>query len=170
MKLEEIGYFSKTHGVKGALVLKDSLDFDWENLKVLFVDQSGNKAPYFIAKISKANQGYIVILEDFANVEKAALLLNKSVFIEEKLVFVYESESEWLDFEVIDKRHGSLGKVLAESDNGQQTILELSVGGRAVLLPLVEEFIEKIDEDNMQIYFNAPEGLIDLYLRDDEEN
>ncbi|MEI6021443.1 MAG: hypothetical protein WCR21_09970 [Bacteroidota bacterium] len=170
MTLEEIGYFSKTHGIKGALVLKQQVDFDWEALKVLFVDQAGNKAPYFISNISKANQGFIVELEDLNQVEKAALLLGKAVFVNEDMLLEMEVEANWIDYEVIDERHGDLGKVRAESDNGQQTIIELDFQGRLVLLPLVEDFIVKIDEENRRIYYKAPEGLIDLYLRDDEEN
>ncbi len=170
MKLEEIGYFSKTHGVKGALVLKNKVDFDWEALTVLFVEQAGNQAPHFVSKISKANQGMLVELEDMTQVEKAALLIGKAVFVNEDLIIETDEEASWIDYRVIDQRHGDLGCVWAESDNGQQTILELEVQGRMVLLPLVDEFIEKIDENEKRIYYKAPEGLIDLYLRDDEEN
>jgi len=33
-------------------------------------------------------------------------------------------------------------------------------------LPLADEFIEKIDENAKKIWFNAPEGLIDIYLEE----
>jgi 16S rRNA processing protein RimM len=37
---------------------------------------------------------------------------------------------------------------------------------KEIILPLVEDFIEKIDENEKKLFFNAPEGLIDVYLDD----
>jgi 16S rRNA processing protein RimM len=37
---------------------------------------------------------------------------------------------------------------------------------KEIILPLVNDFIEKIDETDRKIYYNAPEGLIDVYLKD----
>ncbi len=168
MDLIEAGYFSKAHGIKGALILKNQIDFNWEDLKVLFLEVAGGKAPYFVSSISKANQGFIVQLEDVDQIEKANYLLSKKIFIDALLLVEEEVENVWQDFDVIDKLKGRLGKVQTVSDNGSQKILEVEHKGKMVLLPFVDDLIERIDEGKKIIYYKAPAGLIDLYLEEDE--
>ncbi|MES2680627.1 MAG: ribosome maturation factor RimM [Bacteroidota bacterium] len=170
MELSPIGYFSKTHGVKGQLILRTESDFEIEDLKVLFVEAAGAKAPYFLSDIKENNTGIIVSLEEIDAVEKAKLLVGKKVFIDTALVNEVEAEADLLGFELIDKQHGSLGNIISTSDNGHQVLISLNYKGKEVILPFVEEFIEKIDENEKKVFFNAPEGLIDVYLGDDQEN
>lgn len=169
MNLVEAGYFTKAHGIKGALILKAQLEFDWEQLKVVFLEVAGNKAPYFIASINKANQGYILQLEQVEQIEKANQLLNKKLFIDEALVLIEEVDTSFENYEVLDAVHGNIGKVVSVSDNGVQKIIEVELKGKMVLLPMVDELIDKIDDLKKIIYYKAPEGLIELYLEEDEE-
>jgi 16S rRNA processing protein RimM len=168
MDLTQVGYFSKTHGVKGHLILKVERDFAVEELKALFMDSPTGKAPYFVNDIKENNTGLIIGLEEVTAVEKAKLLLNKPVFIDSGLLEEGDEEFDWTGYEVIDRHQGSLGKVTSISDNGHQVLLSIPYKGKEVLLPLVEDFIEKIDEEGKKLFFNAPEGLIDLYISDDE--
>jgi 16S rRNA processing protein RimM len=164
MDVLPIGYFSKTHGVKGQLILRKESDFFTEKVKVLFIEVSGAKAPYFISELKETNTGMIVSLEDVDSVEKARLLLGKKVFIDSTLLTKEETETDWIGFELVDKHFGSLGKIEQVTDNGQQLLVTLYYKNKEVMLPLVDAFIEKIDEDLKKIFFNAPEGLIDVYL------
>lgn len=167
MELTEIGYFSKTHGIKGQLILKTERDFDPEAVKAVFIESSTGKAPYFISEIKETNTGIIVGLEEVVAVEKAKLLLGKKVFIDATLV-EEEEVSDWMGYEVIDKHHGSLGTISGSSDNGQQELINVLYKGKEIILPLVDDFIESVDEEAKKLYFNAPEGLIDLYLDEEE--
>ena len=153
MDLTQVGYFSKTHGVKGHLILKVDKDFFTDELKAVFIESPTGKAPYFVSEIKQSNNGLILCLEEVAAVEKAKSLLGKAVFIDSGLVDEQEEEFDWIGFELIDKHHGSLGNVTGTSDNGHQTLLSLQHKGKEVLLPLVEEFIEKVDEENKKLFF-----------------
>src|SRR5688572_25847595 len=145
MDLKQIGYFTKTHGVKGHLILKSEVYFDL-GLKALFLEsQGGGKAPYFISEIKETNQGLIVLLEEVSSVEKAKTLTGKSVFIETRYVQEEEADFDWIGYEVIDETHGSLGKVDGMSDNGQQVLLSIQHKGSEIILPLVEDFIKSLD-------------------------
>jgi 16S rRNA processing protein RimM len=168
MELVPIGYFSKTHGVKGQLLLKVERDLDLENLKAVFVDSTTGKAPYFITEIKESNQGLIVGLEEISSVEKASSLVNKTAFADASLAEEEEPGEEWTGFELIDKLHGSLGHVIASSHNGAQVLLSFLYKDKEVILPLVEQFIEQVDEENKKIFFCAPEGLIELYLSEED--
>jgi 16S rRNA processing protein RimM len=164
MDLSFVGYFSKTHGFKGHLVLKIEHDFEIEKAKALFVETSGSKAPYFISELKEGNNGIIVSLEDVDSETKAKSLIGKKIYAEAKLLFKEEEDNEWLGFEVIDKKYGSLGTVHEVSDNGEQLLLSLTFKGKEVILPLVDEFIARIDVQRKKLHFKAPEGLIEVYL------
>jgi len=164
MELKEIGYFSKTHGIKGHLILKSEAEFYFEEVNAFFIDSAGSKAPYFVSEIKETNNGLIVLLEDVNSVEKAKLLLGKKVFIDSQ--FLAEETEDWVGYELIDTNYGSLGKVTGVSDNGHQLLVNLIYREKEVILPLIENFIESIDEDSKTIRYNAPEGLIDLYLEE----
>jgi 16S rRNA processing protein RimM len=164
MDLIEIGYFSKTHGIKGHLILKAEKDFDFEDVNACFIDVAGGRAPYFISELKENERGFIVLLEEVDKIEKAKLLVSKKVFIDSKFVPEQEEVDDWVGFELIDKSFGSLGKIIEVNDNGHQILVSISYKDKEVILPLVEDFIENIDELEKKIKFNAPEGLIELYL------
>lgn len=164
MELANAGYFSKTHGIKGHLVLKQGSTYLSEEATVVFVDMNGGRAPYFISDRKMAGQNLIIGLEDIDTVEKARTLTGKAVYAEQRFLAIEEAEHAWLGFNLVDRRHGLLGKVEEVSDNGQQLIATLKYKGRELMLPLVEAFVERIDEEGGVIHYNAPDGLIDLYL------
>lgn len=170
MDLKAIGYFSKTHGVKGHLILRDEVALDTDAVKAFFLEtRDGGKAPYFISELKESNQGLIVKLEEINAVEQAKSLIGKKVFAESKWIEEEAPDFDWLGFEVIDAHFGPLGQVDGVTDNGQQILLNIPYQGKEVILPLVEEFIEQVDEVNKKLYFKAPDGLIEVYLSDDED-
>ena len=168
MNLAPLGYFSKTHGLKGHLVLKAETGFFSDELKVLFVELAGAKAPYFISDLKQSGGNTIIALEDMASLEKAKTLIGKKVFIEESLIDAEEPEFDWVGFELVDKHYGLLGNITAVTDNGQQVLLSVNYKGKEVILPMVDAFVEKVDEAAKKIHFNAPKGLIDVYLGGEE--
>ncbi len=169
MELKQVGYFSKTHGVKGHLILKEDLLLKSNEVKAIFLETSGGgKAPYFISELKESNLGWIVKLEEVNAVEQAKFLIGKKVFAEAKWVEEEEPDFDWIGYEVIDAHYGVLGLVDGMTDNGEQVLLSLQYKGKEVILPLVEEFVEKIEEETRQLFFRAPDGLIDVYLNESE--
>ena len=164
MDVVEIGYFSKTHGIKGQLLLKASVDFETENLRALFVEMRGGRAPHFVSAVSEMPQGLLITLEDVTAVEQARELLNKKVFIDATLVIAPEAVADLSGYELVDHVFGSLGKIEAVTSNGVQDLVVLTFKGREVLLPLVDEFVEGIDDEKKLVRYKAPEGLIGLFL------
>lgn len=166
MNLLESGYFSRSHGTKGQLVLKTSVAFEPGELKVLFVDLAGSKAPYFVEDIKMAASDLVLSLEGIDSPEKAKTLVNKKVFLEESLVLP-ETEQELIGYTVSDALKGVLGEVKDVSENGAQQLLHLNYEGKEIILPMVEDFIEAIDHEKKEIHYRAPEGLIELYLEEE---
>ncbi len=166
MDLKEVGYFSKTHGIKGHLVLKSEREFYFEDVNALFVELSGNKAPYFISDIKETNTGITVLLEDVDAIEKAKLLVGKKVFVDSQYLSEEEEIENLVGYELIDAAFGSLGEILEVNDSGPQVLVSINYKEKEVILPLVEDFIENINHVSKKIKFKAPEGLINLYLNE----
>ncbi len=164
MELTQIGYFSKTQGTKGELTLKYTINFFVEDVKAIFIDTATGKAPYFVKEIKQNNASLIVGLEDIDSIEKAKPFIGKAVFINTDLIDASAEEANWIDFEVIDHVHGSLGKIVEVTDNGHQVLITINYKLKQIMLPLVEELIEKIDDQKKQIFYKSPDGLIDIYI------
>lgn len=163
MNFTELGYFSKTHGIKGQLNLKCLVELDLDNFNAVFLDSSTGKAPYFVEEWQETPNGLLVKLEEINSIEVAKKLVGKKVYVDEKLVIQNNELVDWVGFELVDNIKGSLGLIKTVSDNGAQIIIGLNYNNKELLLPLVEEFITKVDEEKKIIFFNSPEGLIDLY-------
>lgn len=164
MKLEPVGYFSKPHGLKGQLILFTALDFE-ENLSVLFIDNKGSQAPYFIEEITLFNKGFLVKLEGINDINAATLLKNKVVLVDSKFI-IEEDAFEFMDYTLIDKTKGEIGKIEGLEGSDINPLLKIVINGKEVLLPFAEDLITKVIENKKQLFYDAPEGLIDMYLEE----
>lgn len=164
MNLKPIGYFSKPHGLKGHLILFTSLDFD-ESMNVVFIESKGSQAPYFIEEMTEFNKGFLVKLEGVNDVNAASALKNKEVLVDEKYI-IKEDEFEFAGFVLIDKIKGEVGEIKGIEGGDANPLLIVEVKGKEVLLPFTEELITKVHKAKKQLHYNAPEGLIDLYLEE----
>ena len=162
MKLQTIGYFSKPHGLKGHLVLFTDLDFDVD-ISVVFIENKGSQAPYFIEEMTEFNKGFLVKLEGINDVNAAAVLKNKEVLADEKFI-IEEDEFEFLNFVLIDKSKGEVGVITGIEGSETNPLIVVNVNGKEILLPFAEDLITKIVKTKKQVFYNAPEGLIDMYL------
>ena len=162
MQLKPIGYFSKSHGLKGHLILFTELDFK-NKLDVLFIEQSGSQAPFFIEEFKPFNNGFLVKLEGVNDINAATLLKNKEVLAEEKYT-IEEKGFEYLNYTLIDENKGELGLIEGLEGNATNPLLKVRSGGKELLLPYCSEFIIKALKTKKQLFYRAPEGLIEMYL------
>ena len=168
METREIGYISKTHGLKGHLILRvnDDLFLNEEKVTSLFLELNGSQVPFFIEEIRPNNVGYILKLETIDTIENSKTKVGKKVF--SLTDFIEDNASEysgWIGYEVIDQNHGNIG-VLKNVDDTTQNILLNVVhpSGIEIMLPFNEDLLEEINDETKSIHYNAPEGLLDMYL------
>ena len=168
MKKEEcffLGYISRKHGYKGDVNIKLETPAKHKELAHMFIELNGGLVPFFIDsfRLKKENIA-LVKFEDVDSEEDAQALVGKEVFL--PLEFIDESQQNELaaliGFEVIDSKHGNIGKVTDILDNTAQELFQIKNEEREFLIPITEEFIQKIE--NNTIYLQTPEGLIDLFL------
>jgi ribosomal protein L35AE/L33A len=82
METVEIGYISKTHGLKGHVILRlnEYINIDEETIKSVFLDINGSQVPYFIEECRPNNTGYIIKLETIDTVDTSKKLIGKKAF------------------------------------------------------------------------------------------
>lgn len=168
MDTTEIGYISKTHGLKGQIVLRlnEFINIDSEAITSLFLNMDASIVPHFIESIQPNNIGYIIKLEGIDSIELSKKLIGKKAYVLPEFILEDEdSLQEFITYEIIDKLHGNIGTIVAIDEKTENVIITVAhPSGKEIILPFNDDFIEEIDDDLKQIQFNAPEGLIDMYL------
>ena len=166
-----LGKIVKKHSFKGEVIIK--LDTDepdlYENLESVFVDLGNNLIPFFIEKstLSKATM-FRVKFEDVNTEADADAILRSEVYLPLDLLpklsgdkFYYH---EVIGFTVVDASFGEVGNIVSINDSSAQPLFEIDREGKEVFIPMIDDFIKKVDRENKAIEVETPEGLIDLYL------
>lgn len=168
MNTEEIGYISKTHGLKGHVILRlnELVRIDEEAIKSVFLEINGSQVPYFIEECRLTNTGYILKLETINFVDTSKKLIGKKAFaLTDFILEEEESLKEFIGYTIIDSQLGNIG-VIADVDEKTDNVIVKVIHptGVEIILPFNDDFIIEIDDDLKTIEFNAPEGLIEMYL------
>ncbi len=172
MKIEdcfEIGYITKTRGLKGEVQVSFTFD-EPEKLKInsVFVEINNKLIPFFVAnyKIPMPQVGYFNF-EDVDHIDKAQPITKKKIYLLNKFKpkrkkgeFLF---TDLIGFAANDQQSGDLGEILEVREYPQQFLATVNYKGNEVLIPLNEAFIKEIDITNKKISFDLPEGLLDLY-------
>jgi len=168
MNTEEIGYISKTHGLKGHVILRlnELVNID-ENIKSIFLELNGSQVPYFIEECRPNNAGYIIKLETIDVVETSKKLIGKKAFaLTDFILEEEESLKEFIGYTIIDSKLGNVGIISDVDEKTDNVIIKvMHPSGKEIILPFNNDFIIEIDDDLKTIEFNAPEGLIEMYLQ-----
>ncbi len=167
-----LGKIVKKHSFKGEVVIK--LDTDepdlYRNLESVFVDLGNNLVPFFIEKssLSKSTM-FRVKFEDVDSEQDADAIMRSDIYLPLDLLpklsgnkFYYH---EVIGFKVIDVSHGEVGSIVSINDSSAQPLFEIEgANGDEIFIPMIDEFIKKVDKENKIVEVATPEGLIDLYL------
>jgi len=169
MNTQEIGYISKTHGLKGHVILRlnELVRIDEEGIKSIFLELNGSQVPYFIEECRPNNAGYIIKLETIDVVETSKKLIGKKAFaLTDFILEEEESLKEFIGYTIIDSKLGNVGIISDVDEKTDNVIIKvMHPSGKEIILPFNNDFIIEIDDDLKTIEFNAPEGLIEMYLQ-----
>ena len=174
MRKEDCFYLGKIvtkHSFKGEVVIK--LDTDepelYQEMESIFVDLGNNLIPFFIEKslLQKGNQ-LRVQFEDMYTEEEADAVLKAAVYLPLALLPKLTGNKfyfhEVIGFNAVDLHYGAIGTIVGVNDSTAQTLFEIKNGASEILIPMIDNFIKKVDRDEKTIVFETPKGLIDLYL------
>lgn len=168
----ELGKITKTHGLKGEVILWLDVDFpeDYEDLESLFLEEKGVLVPYFIETYRLSGNRAIVLFEDIDTFEKAEGLINLQAFLPLEELPELDADQfyyhEIIGFQVVDKNLGVLGTVQTVHSMQAQDLMVMDYKGKEVLIPVIDEIVLGTDKTAKVLNVNLPEGLLEVYLED----
>ena len=109
-----------------------------------------------------------MLFQDLKTLEAANQLVGISVYLPLDLLPEKDGNDfyshEVVDFLVVDEEKGELGKVQEIIEYPTQSLIQILINGKEVLIPIHDDIIQDVNREEKKIYINAPNGLIDMYL------
>jgi 16S rRNA processing protein RimM len=166
-----LGKIVRKHSFKGEVVAK--LDTDepelYENLESVFIALGNDLVPFFLEEslLQKGNQLRIKF-EDIDSEEAADTILGSALYLPLKYLPKLTGNKfyfhEIIGFDIEDENYGLVGVITGVNDTSAQPLFEINSNGIEVFIPMIDDFIKKVDREHKKIIVTTPEGLIDLYL------
>jgi 16S rRNA processing protein RimM len=168
---DKVGFFKKTHGVFGELVLEYEPQFEYsvENANRLFVEIDGLLVPFFVSEDGfrfKTENSAILTFEGVDSEKYAKRIVGSSVFLFKNEIIGMPDEHSGSQFEnylLIDEKLGDIG-IIEQVDNfSGNIVLTLNYRGQELLVPFNEDFLIETDKKNKTLKLRLPEGLIEEF-------
>jgi 16S rRNA processing protein RimM len=166
-----LGKIAKKFSFKGEVLMY--LDTDepelYENMESVFVEFNKNLVPFFIENSSLHKNDFLrVKFEDVDDETEADSILNCDVYLPISMLPKLEGNKfyfhEVIGFEIEDQRLGIFGKIVSINDTSAQPLFEVINGNVEILVPMIDQFLVKIDRENKKVIMDLPEGLVEMYL------
>lgn len=164
-----LGRVTKPFGFKGEMVLfldVDSPD-DYATLDSVFVEMKNGLVPYFIKSLRINGNKAVAMFEDLT-AEQAAALAGHDMYLPLDLLPKLTGNQfyfhEVKGFRVVDDQYGDIGVIESIIEYPAQPLFQIMNGTTEILIPVIDQVIKEVDRDNKTIYISAPNGLINLYM------
>ena len=166
-----LGKIAKKFSFKGEVLIY--LDTDepelYENMESVFVEFNKNLVPFFIENSSLHKNDFLrVQFEDVATEAEADTLIGCDIYLPLSMLPTLEGNHfyfhEVIGFVIEDKRLGVFGKIVSINDSTAQPLFEVVNGSVEILVPMIDQFLVKIDRENKKVIMDLPEGLVEMYL------
>jgi 16S rRNA processing protein RimM len=165
---EKIGFFRKTHGVRGELVLEfeEQYEYSVEEAERFFVEIEGLLVPFFISDegLRFRSAKSVIVKFDWVDTETyAKRLVGQTAWLykSEVVDMPEESSASFENFLLLDKNIGVIGKIEAIEDYSGNIVLTVSYQGGEVLIPFHEEMLVEINEEQKTMILDLPDGILE---------
>jgi len=166
-----LGKIAKKFSFKGEVLIY--LDTDepelYQEMESIFVEFNKNLIPFFIENSNLHKGDFLrVKFEDVDSEEQADEIINCEVYLPLNMLPKLEGNKfyfhEVIGFEIEDQRLGVFGKIVSINDTSAQPLFEVINGNVEILVPMIDQFLVKIDRENKKVIMDLPEGLVEMYL------
>jgi 16S rRNA processing protein RimM len=170
-EVAKIGRFNKPHGVKGELSFSYTNDsFDGAEQPFLICELDGILVPFRLEECRyTSGSAALVKLKSIDSEEKARRLANQDVYFPKNQLPAESSDpdpaSNWesfIGFSLIDAQAGLVGIICDVDDSTINTLFIVECPNGELLIPASEAIITQIDTAGRKIYFDLPDGLLEL--------
>ena len=166
-----LGKIAKKFSFKGEVLIY--LDTDepelYEDMESVFVEFNKNLVPFFIENSNLHKGDFLrVKFEDVDNEAEADSIMGCEIYLPLNMLPKLEGNKfyfhEVIGFEIEDQRLGIFGKIVSINDTSAQPLFEVINGNVEILVPMIDQFLIKIDRENKKVIMDLPEGLVEMYL------
>ena len=168
---QHIGRITKVHGVHGEIVLvaENKLTKDVTKTEWVFLIIDGLPVPFRVLEASMRNENSaVLLLEGYATPEESQELLGTEAYLEhsknKRETKPVEEVESIAGYVVIDRIRGKIGKASEIINYDGNYVMQVWQGDCEILIPVDESIILGVEDVKKEIYIQAPEGLLDLYL------
>lgn len=162
----KVGHISKTHGVKGEMLLlcDHSTDFDQMG-EWLFFNIDECLIPFKLETLrSTTDKTVLFTCSSIDSIEVAAQHLDTEIYLplaQKDEILDANAPDTLIGCQVVDdSTNTSLGVITDFIDSAHNPLLEITNDDQEILLPFQEEFI--LGLENHTLFVQVPEGLLDL--------
>ena len=163
-----LGRILKPFSFKGELKIYIE-DFYIDQIKELdsfLLKIQGSYIPFKIKAITKNKSNiFRIILDGIDSEDLAKKLADVEIYTENNMIKkeVLEKKNNYIFIDyVIYNNNSIIGKIIDIIEIENQDLFEVVFNEKRILIPLVDEFVVNIDNNNKKIIMNLPEGLTDL--------
>jgi 16S rRNA processing protein RimM len=166
-----LGKIAKKFSFKGEVLIY--LDTDepelYEDMESVFVEYNKNLVPFFIENSNLHKGDFLrVKFEDVDDEAEADAIMGCEIYLPLNMLPKLEGNKfyfhEVIGFEIEDQRLGVFGKIVSINDTSAQPLFEVINGNVEILIPMIDQFLVKIDRENKKVIMDLPEGLVEMYL------
>lgn len=161
----EAGKVLRAIGVDGSLqILAHYTDIELSPGEALFFLQDGEQVPYFIRTVEQQDeQLFVVTLDELDNKEQVRSFVQHPFWmLSGKTGSKVEEEESLNGWIVYDHTGKEIGEVLFTADMGSYLLLTVMFHEKEVLIPLHEDMIHEMDQENQRLVMELPDGILDL--------
>ncbi|MBO4364892.1 MAG: 16S rRNA processing protein RimM, partial [Eggerthellaceae bacterium] len=165
-----VAYIAKTKYLEGSVVAQsaDGLPFLLaEGLRVHFVPPTlrGPRTAVVHRVRQVGEDAYEVSFDGVSGIEDADKVVGCYCLAAKADVADFaslEAPPTLIGFSVVDSEHGLLGQVNDVLESPAQALLVVEGERGQVMIPVVDEFLDGLDEDSRTVYVRIPESLLTL--------
>ena len=164
----KIGTVVSKHGYKGSikvsLLLSNIKAF--QDIDFIFLDIDRCLIPFKVDRINSSSDNSIILkLQELNSDEDASEVILKNVYLDKKNSKFKDEESffynELLNF-IVFKDSKKIGKIVNINDKLPQPVFEILINDKKFMVPIHDDFIQKIDKEKKSIHIVIPDGLLEI--------
>jgi len=167
-QLFPIGQINKPHGIQGEMSFGFTTDvFELEELPFFIFELDGIFVPFVVSEFRlKTSSTGILRLDGLNSEEDARTFSGLQIFIQKEQLDLLPEVEPGLDylvgFQLKDIEKGMIGVISEIDHTTENALFVIQQEDDELLIPVGEEYIREIDQDNKIIEVELPEGLLDL--------
>lgn len=146
-----VGYITSFHGTKGELKVLSNFSLKErvfiKNNKIII-----NKEEYTITSVRKHKNFYLITINNLLELNKVNHLIKNDVYFNLELLKLKDDEyipENLIGYEVYDKT--LIGKVIGIEKTNHFNYIRVKQD-KVFLIPMIDEYIKKVDKENNIIY------------------